>query len=121
MSWDLYIDGEWIGNYTHNTNVMIRAASVAPSELGPQPSVGGEVLFREPVLGTCWKDFDGRPAYEVARFAEDIVSELRRNPEKYDAMAPSNHWGDRMSLIKFMLDVAKRCDENPNAKFEASG
>ena len=121
MSWDLYVGEEWIGNYTHNTNPMIRAASVWPRSIEPVPAIADEVLFRAPVLGVCWGDFDGRPAREAGLFAEDIIKELERDPEHYTQMNPPNGWGSMKTLLEFLRQVRGRCLECPEATFGASG
>lgn len=120
MSWDLYVGEQWVGNFTHNTNHMIRSASVAPREV-PEVGVAAEVLFRAPVLGACWNDFDGRPAREAALFAEDIALELERDPARYEAMNPENGWGSRAGLLEFLGKVREACDEDPAAVFKARG
>jgi len=121
MSWDLYVGDRNVGNYTHNTNAMIRAASIAPRPIPESPGVAGEVLFREPVLGTCWNDFEGRPARDAGLFARDIIAELEREPERYEPLNPPNKWGSMRTLILFLRDVASACEEDPNAVFHASG
>ena len=120
MSWDLYV-GNWHTNYTHNTNPMIRAASIAPSPIPESPSIFAEVCLNAPVLGTCWKNFDGRPAREAGLFARDIIAELERDPGRYEAMNPENGWGSRLRLIEFMKEVASHCESEPDATFEAHG
>ena len=121
MSWDLYVGDECVGNYTHNTNAMIRAASIAPRQIPDSPSVAAEVLFGAPVLGACWGDFDGRPAREAGLFARDIANELRCDPGRYSVLNPRNGWGDIESLLEFLDDVARHCEQNPDAVFRASG
>ena len=121
MSWDLYISDEWIGNYTHNTNQMIRAASVGPAELPEQPGVFAEVILHKPTMGTCWGDFEGRPAREAGLFARDIIAELKRDPERYEAMNPKNGWGSMESLVDFLREVAEKCESDPEGRFHASG
>lgn len=120
MSWDLYVGDQWCGNYTHNTNPIIRAASIAP-RVAEYPGVAAEVLFRAPALGTCWGDFDGRPAREAGLFAEDIEAEIQRDRERYEAMNPKNGWGSVETLLCFLRDVRRHCEDNPDADFRASG
>jgi hypothetical protein len=125
MSWDLYIeegeDEKWWGNYTHNTNAMIRAASIAPRPIPESPPVAAEVLFHAPVLGACWGDFDGRPAREAGLFARDIIAEMKRDPERYLPLNPINGWGSMETLLGFLRAVARHCEANPDATFRASG
>ena len=105
MSWDLYLRCDHcgmkrdLGNYTHNTNAMIRAAS------------GGK----------CWGDYDGQPASKVADFALKVANELVANYEKFDAMNPENGWGSRENCVRFIREVGDACRENSKLIFEASG
>lgn len=119
MSWDLDI-GDWEGNYTHNTNHMIRSASV-PEWVVEDVSVAEEVLFRKPVGGLCWGDFDGKPGKHVSVFCAEILTELEANPEKYIAMNPPNGWGSYDTLIDFIRGVKAACDRFPTETFEARG
>lgn len=126
MSWDLYLKcshcgtSRDLGNYTHNTNNMIRAAS-EPSEAFVPVPVAAEVLLRAPVKGLCWSDFHGKQAREAGAFARKIARELEDHPAKYEALNPSNGWGSRESLLSFLRSVAAACDESPDMLFEASG
>jgi hypothetical protein len=123
MGWDLYV-GDWEGNYTHNTNPMIRLASLAGVQDGfsfEQPTTAGEVLFGHKTEGQCWNNFDGLPARFAGDFAKRIAAELRSNPGKYEALNPPNGWGSRSSLVEFLDGVAAACSENPDCAFEASG
>ena len=129
MSWDLSLVTECptcgrfteqdIGNYTHNTNTMIRAASLGKEFSFPQPTIGDEVLFRAPTEGLCWGDFDGKRAGEVAEFARLI--RLRLGDRKYDIYAPGNGWGGRDTLIPFLRKVESACRKAPDAIFRADG
>lgn len=127
MSWDLYLKCECceemqdIGNYTHNTNEMIRAASVAPKELKYRPTVAGEILLGEETDGKCWGDFDEKSATEVFEFCNKILKEFEENDVKYLPMQPENGWGSLESLIEFIRQVRDACEAKPNLTFIAHG
>ncbi len=127
MSWDLYLQCDScehmteIGNYTHNTNEIIRAASVAPKKLKHRPSVAGEVLLHEKTDGKCWGDFDGKSATAVMKFCNKIIVEIEHNQVKYLPLQPDNGWGSLEGVLAFIREIRDACEAHPNLTFRAHG
>jgi hypothetical protein len=95
MSWDASLrcphcqheNGDW--SYTYNTTPMTIAAASA--------------------AGVEWEGFqrtlDGMTAHEGAVRLAAICDELTLNPATYEAMNPSNGWGDRTGIVRVMREM----------------
>lgn len=90
----------WRGNITHNLTQMADLA-----------------LLYVP----CW-----RPE-EVVQRAEELIpllaaglAKLEADPEKFQALNPSNGWGCYGGLVSFVRSLLGACREWPGARVEAS-
>jgi hypothetical protein len=117
MSWDasfsvpddhgdpIYV-GDYSWNYTHNMNRAIEAALGEPAEGTTEPwwSRIRKDKSQPAALGSrsWWDLLDGRSGAEGAEFLGNLVTELRRDPDRYEALGPHNGWGDLDSLLKVL-------------------
>lgn len=46
------------------------------------------------------------------------ASDIRRNPEEYKSLEPSNGWGSAEGAATFMDELARAWEENPDADLE---
>lgn len=68
-----------------------------------------------------------RPDELFIEYAEDLIpllraglEQLRNDPEKFRALAPSNKWGNYEGLIEFTRSYLEACECNPRAKIHVS-
>jgi hypothetical protein len=98
MSLDLYLDDEWVGNYTHNVTPMWRKAGCY------------EALYRS----------DGKKAKDVLPQLVDGYCAMFRDPQAYEALNPSNGWGCCETATKFLADVIEKFRAQPEATVRVS-
>lgn len=105
MSLDVYlsVDGERVyeRSITHNVNVMAEAAGCYMH------------LWRPDEIGIT-------KASELVQSLERGLSELIAEPDKYEAMNPSNGWGSYDGLLAFVASYLSACKNYPNADVEVS-
>ena len=100
MSWNAYVSCASCGhslvdaNYTYNVSPMFY-----------------DVFDDEGGL----RSLDGMPAAEALPILELAVERLRADPKKYQAMNPSNGWGNYAGATLFLESLAVGCRENPEA------
>lgn len=105
MSLDVYlsVDGERVyeRNITHNVNVMADAAGCYMH------------LWRPDEIGIT-------KAIELIDPLERGLVALISEPDKYEAMNPSNGWGSYGGLLAFVASYLSACKNYPNADVEVS-
>jgi hypothetical protein len=85
-----------VGNYTSNTSPMWRhafAQSGAPN--------------------TGLADLNGLPAQAAADLLAPAIAHMATHPEQYEAMEPSNGWGDYEGALVFMVRFLQQCRYHP--------
>lgn len=99
----LSVDGERVyeRNITHNVNVMAKAAGCYME------------LWRPDEIGIT-------KASELVQPLERGLFALIAEPDKYEAMNPSNGWGSYGGLLAFVARYLSACKNYPNADVEVS-
>jgi len=88
-------------NITHNLTAMAREAGLY------------EPLWRPEEIGAV-------VAGDLVELLASGLANLRRNPEKFMEMNPSNGWGSYDDLVDFTKGYLLACIENPDATIEIS-
>lgn len=105
MSLDVYlvVDGERVyeRNITHNVNVMAEASGCYME------------LWRPDEIGIT-------KAIELVQPLERGLSALISEPDKYEAMNPSNGWGSYAGLLAFVASYLSACKRYPDAAVKVS-
>lgn len=106
-------------NYTYNVSDMLGAAAIACGVATPKEAAAvGEpttaVLFgRIRMLD----GIEGRAGDYVPKL-EAILAELRKCPEKYRPMEPSNGWGSYDGIVSALGELLDALRKHPDAKVE---
>lgn len=79
-------------NLTYNLSPMLHAAGMPP-----------------------WKDFLGLRAADAGRTWATVVAELRRDPQRYEAMNPENGWGSYEGAVEVLSALVQACERFPGA------
>jgi hypothetical protein len=116
MSWNAYLiddrghyEGEW--NYTHNCNGMANAVLDPTYEQRP---VAEEVFrFKDREHVSWWHRLDGLSGPEGAALLDQILRGLRADPKRFEAMSPSNGWGDYDGFVKVLTSMRDAVPEWP--------
>lgn len=128
MSWDVslyddrgHCEGDW--NCTHNLNRHIEAAL---RDIGYElPLYEGSSSLHAAVAGdpkrVAWYSvLNGMDGPTGKEYLCKILTQLRKDPEKYKELDPPNGWGDYYGLIKILDEMIARVPEWPT-KWSASG
>jgi hypothetical protein len=108
MGVDIYINCHHCGhqifevNYTHNIVHMMHAAAKTSHY--------------------DWADdFQGEPAWRLVPLLARLVSNLKKDPEKYRAMNPNNGWGDYDGMLDdYLGPLMEACNSNPSGILDFS-
>lgn len=79
-----------VGNYTYNVGPMFYKA-----------------------LGVGLGDLEGVVASEAIPRLRAAVADMVDNPVPYEAMNPSNGWGDYAGALRYLRKLLECCEENP--------
>lgn len=96
MSYDISLvheeeDAE-VGNHTYNTGTMFRKA-----------------------LGCGLRDFNGKPAREVAPQLWQGIIAMTDAPDEYKAMNPENGWGSSEGALRYLVKFYDACVKYPES------
>jgi hypothetical protein len=58
----------------------------------------------------------GMDAGEAAKKVQIAIALMTRDQAKYEAMNPSNGWGDYHGALRFLRAIGTACTENPKAR-----
>jgi len=58
---------------------------------------------------------DGMIAKNALILLTNAILSMTNNPEKYQAMNPTNKWGDYESALKYLETIRDACADNPKA------
>lgn len=110
MSWDADLTtttGETLGsfNFTHNCNKM---ANTVLAESGCFHST------------SFWVELHGLNGVQGKRLLDTLVRALEADPDRFDAMNPSNGWGSRKTLVEVLREMSACVSEQP-AMWTTSG
>ncbi len=96
---DNYVDVVDCGNYTYNCSKMFQEANELKLSLSDlNNGCSGEVI---PVL-------------------EEVISNMRKDKEKYEAMNPPNGWGDYECFLKFLENILGEFKKNDLCRLSVS-
>lgn len=98
MSYDVYLD-DGTGAITGDRNYTYNIAK----------------MLRQVWDGSSMADMDGKPAPFVADSIDLAISAMTNDPERFDALAPDNRWGDRLGCINWLREIQHDCREFPYA------
>jgi hypothetical protein len=87
-----------IGNYTRNVSPMWHKAMTA--------AAGLEMRIQ---------DTDGMTGAAVLPIFKDALADMAINRSEYEAMSPTNGWGDYQGAKRFILRCIEACEANPRA------
>jgi len=104
-------------NYTHNTNRMI-AEAIQTAGRGETPMCGGPL--GKAIGPAWWQTLDGMTGTEGRGFLAAIITELERDPARYEAMNPENGWGSYESLLPVLRRMRDAVPDWPTT-WTASG
>lgn len=73
--------------------------------------------------GTCsvTRDFDGRNAGQLAPILSAGLIDALRHRTEYEALNPSNGWGDYDGFVQMLTRFARLCWEHPTGTVRWSG
>lgn len=104
MSLDFYLEKPqtvFEGNITHNLGEMASKAGIY------------EILWRP-------DEYRFHTAAEIIPILKHGIDKMKRNPEIYKELNPSNGWGDYEGLLTFCESVLSNCYNNPDAEIRIS-
>lgn len=141
MSWDLYLvrpkdkdtkcptcghdpsadedDRIDIGNYTHNTNDMLRVVWGRDPNIPIGISVAEAVLFKR--QRDCWYLFQDKKASEILPEVERAINEMTEQPGHFCGLQPDNGWGSLDGLRQFLKHIASALRAHPDWTMDVSG
>lgn len=88
-------------NITHNLNRMADAAGLY------------RAIWRPDEIGI-------KNAGELVSILEEGLEKLKRDPEEYRAMNPSNGWGTYELLVTCVTEYLEACKSHPDAEVSVS-
>lgn len=59
-------------------------------------------------------------AYQLVPVLKAGLERLKKDPEKFKALNPSNGWGDYDGLVNFVEEYLDSCKDNPDAIIHVS-
>lgn len=88
-------------NVTHNLNTMAEAAGIYKE------------LWRPDEIGIT-------KARELIEPLREGLAKMLEEPAKYEALNPSNGWGNYEGFLKWVRGYLEACEENPEADVRVS-
>lgn len=73
-------------------------------------------MFRKALGGISLSELDGRAGGEVAEQVSTGVKAMIDDPATYEAMNPTNGWGDYESALDYLKRLALACRRHPKAR-----
>ncbi len=118
MSWNAYLvddrghtEGDW--NYTHNTNGMANAVLDSAYEQRP---VAEEVFgFSDHEHVSWWRRLDGMSGPDGAALLDRIIKGIEADRPRFEALNPSNGWGDVESFVETLTAMRDAVPEWPTS------
>jgi len=106
MSLDVYLSrvqatDVYEANITHNLNSMAKEAGLY------------KALWRPEEIGI-------EKASDLISILEEGLALLRRDPERFRKLNPSNGWGNYEGFVKFVEEYLSACREYPDATMRAN-
>ena len=102
MSLDVYLTNTiYSSNITHNLNKMAEAAGIY------------EALWRPDEIGIY-------EANQLIPILKGGLERLKKFPDMFKTLNPSNGWGDYDGLVKFVEEYLEACENNPDASVRVS-
>lgn len=72
-------------------------------------------MFSE-ALGCSIRDLEGRKCSEIEPILRAGIKAMREDPKTYEAMNPSNGWGNAEGALGVLEELARWCTEVPDAE-----
>lgn len=106
MSFDVYLTIKTGKNSSLSTNGLNVTYNLSP-------------MFHE-ALGMGLSDLEGKTGKECIPILKKALKDMIDNPEKYEAMNPSNGWGDFYGAKEFISSLLDDCRKYEFAKIVVS-
>lgn len=67
-----------------------------------------------------WKFINGKVCKDALPYVKNACKNMRRSPDRYKKMEPSNGWGTYEGALEYLEHLQKGCEENPDCTVRIS-